>query len=883
MKVSIATGKSVTNSQISNGTLEWEKLAQRLTTFKVTKETYAEYMALPVDKQGRIKDVGYFICGSFNGSTRKRESLIARSVLTFDIDFIPADDLDDIKFVYQEYEYVLHSTHKHSADNPRLRLAFPLSRPAKAEEYQPLARKIASWLNMDYFDETAFRVTQLMYWPSRSSDGLEISEHNKGTFIDPDAVLAEYVDWTDFGTWPTTLREGKLNDSNKKQEDPYDKQGIIGAFCRTFDIQQSIATFELPYQSTDWENRYLPDGSSGASGAVVYASDQCEAAFLYSHHSSDAAGSQLVNSWDLVRLNKFGELDKGYEGAIGHSPSQKAMTAFAMELDEVSKILAGEEFSSNSESEENEEKIPPVRLTYDTLSNEISDYGILDRDIRKTMINRVAAAKLDAADTDVLAALIRKASDMPQPSKQSVLEQIRISSKRLTAELGDESGAIADIEMELLEKTLNEHYDNGNHIKRVDKNWWTYKDGLWALDDDEKVRGKMQKTFVHLRTARPEDMMPLVSAVGDTKTSALVGSLWTMFQSHLAEREESIDPLQLLKRIDLPVINCKNGELHFDQHGGAVFKKHNPANFFTIQIGAAYDPEAECPEWDRFVDMIFGGDKDMVRHAEEMGGYIIQMSRWLKAWVLFKGDTDTGKSTFSEVLQTLLGSASISREMSSYGSSKSNFVEAGLQGKLLITDDDYKKGAILPDGFIKRVSEQKAITGEIKYGGDIQFICRSLPLVLSNYWPVSKDLTTAFRERTQVFHFTRRIKHKSDKRKALMLQNEMSGILNRFIAGISRLRARENWDVPEACQDAHQKWVSHTNPVGMFIEEMFTKTPDGRVKSIDCWHAYLNWYKSSNPSGRPSSKAEFYERLESMLGHRVQGCFKGVALREFDS
>jgi len=730
-------------------------------------------------------------------------------------------------------------------------------------------------------------VTQLMYWPSRAKDGVEIAIHNKGKFIDPDEILAKYDDWEDWGSWPTTSREGKLTNTNKKQEDPYEKKGIIGTFCRTFDIHQAISTFDLPYQPTDWGNRYLPVGSTGASGAVVYSSDQCEAAYLYSHHGSDVVSSQLVNSWDLTRLNKFGELDKGYEGEIGSSPSQKAMMAFAMEIPEIARALAEGEFSDD-ETPDSEDEVPIRELSFHSLADEIEDRvnsdGPINRDDRTTMINRIAAAKLPQTDINVLATLLKNASDDPQPSKMSIIEQTKVASKRLTADLSDVSGHISDIEIELIERTLKDHYNDGKHIKRVGRKWWSYQDGLWSMDDDERVRGKMQKTFTTLRTERPEDVMPLVAAVGDTKTSALTGSLWNMFTSHAAERESLRDPLHLLDRIDLPIINCTNGELHFNRDGSFVLKKHNPDHFFTTQIGTAYDPDAKCPEWDRFMKMVLK-DKDLIRHMEELGGYVVQMSRWLKSWILFHGPTDTGKSTVADVFQAMLGTAAIAKDLSNYGDNKSIFAETGLQGKLLLVDDDFRKGCLLPDGLIKKISEEKNVTADVKYGDDIHFMCRSLPMVLANYWPISRDLTDAFRDRGQVFDFKHKIVDKSDERKALMLE-ELPGILNRFVAGLSRLRARGRWDPCDSCIEAHEKWVSHANPASMFAEEMLIHKKSSRVKSLNCWKSYLLWFRSSNPSGRPSSKAEFFERMESLIGDQVKikgaQFFEGIELKNFE-
>ena len=893
--VGISTGKSVTNSKIKNQAGDWDKLVERLLNFKVTDETYEDYIAMPPDQQARIKDVGYFIGGQFKGDTRKRDSLRFRSLITLDLDHLPAEEFDDIEMAFYGYEYVVHSTHKHSSKTPRYRIVMLLDRNCTPKEYPALARKIADKLDIDYFDETAFRIAQLMYWPSRSVDGEEVAVYVEGLPIEVDEILAEYDDWEDFGEWPKTCRESRINSGDATAADPYEKTGIIGKFCRRYDIHQAISTFELPYETTEWENRYRPVGSTGASGAVVYPSDMCEAAFLYSHHESDVVGSQNVNSWDLVRLHKFHELDEegvDYESPTS-TPSHKAMVSLALTLEgmDESELTADEEFSNTDDIRKTVSdavKSSGVEITFESLMEELETVNESGRSGRKAFMTKLAAAKLSVSDIDEV---LNKLRDVTGIGKLSLKKDLKQLQKEIVRS-DDDRTAINDVELKVLHIILKK-FDKGEHIKRVGKQWWGYAGGVWARKEDEYIQGIVQQTLFKFKdTELPDAEMDVYEYFQSTKISTISASMYNLFTAHVASKETGPDPLHLAKRISVPVINCLNCEIYFEQDGSFRIEEHDPANFFTNQISVTYDPEATCPEWDRFIGIITKetiDPEENIRHLEEVMGYTIQMSRWLKTFILFRGSTDTGKSTVAAVLERMLGEAVTSTEMSSFGDNKSNFAESNLVGKLLILDDDFKKGAQLPDGFIKRVSEEKAITADVKYAAPINFVSRALPMILSNYWPMTRDITDAFRERAMVFEFLHRISgaEKSNERRDKMLNNELSGVLNRLVKAIGRLHARQRWMTTIDTDMAHARWVGHANPVSMFLTETMAQKADVVVKRTEVWNKYLNWFKHSNPSGRASSKSEFYERMESLIGKSVKrggiDCFVGYEFVEMEA
>jgi hypothetical protein len=332
----ITTGKSRLSTRIERKTIKWDTLAARLTRYGQIDCTYDEYMALPPDEQAALKDQGWFVGGQFNGPKRLLQDMARRCCITLDIDHADPYDLEEISDAYIDHAFVLHSTAKHSNDTPRLRLVLPLAKDISPDKYEPVARAVASWLGMDLFDDTTFQPARIMYWPTVTIDGEIFKQTNKGEFIDAQEILDAYDDWTDFGEWPHSSRIDRLRKPTKVAEDPLGKPGVIGAFCRSYDIHSAIQEFDLPYEPTEFENRYMPSGSSGAAGAIVY-----DDVFLYSHHESDVAAQQNLNAFDLVRLHRFGEMAdrEDDDTPMGERPSYRAMAQLAVSKPAVNKEL----------------------------------------------------------------------------------------------------------------------------------------------------------------------------------------------------------------------------------------------------------------------------------------------------------------------------------------------------------------------------------------------------------------------------------------------------------------------------------------------------------------------------------------------------------------
>lgn len=347
MKLYISTGNSRMEKKWNGQEMEFSVFLERLSHTVRTSETMEQYRKLSKAKQDSIKDVGGFVLGKLKGGRRKKANVLFRSGLTLDMDYATEDIAEQIELFF-DFRCLIYSTHKHTPEKPRLRLIIPLSRTVSPDEYAAVARKVAEDIGMELFDDTTYEPSRLMYWPSTSADGEFFFRDIPGTFLNPDSVLERYADWRDSSSWPVSSRQkAVVSREMKKQADPLSKEGIVGAFCRTYSIEEAIRIF-LPdvYQESMMPERfdYIPADSQ--AGVVIY-----EGKFAYSHHATDPACGKLLNAFDIVRIHKFGEQDdKAEEGTdAGKLPSFKAMSDFAVSDEQVKRTLAKEREKAASE------------------------------------------------------------------------------------------------------------------------------------------------------------------------------------------------------------------------------------------------------------------------------------------------------------------------------------------------------------------------------------------------------------------------------------------------------------------------------------------------------------------------------------------------------
>lgn len=334
-----------------NETIAWEAFCEKLRTPATDADgiTLEQYMGLPKDAQDKRKDVGGYVFGWLAEGRRSKGSVECRSAVCLDFDEWTDEQMERLRRTAL-CAWVIYSTRKHMAKGvQRVRVVFPLSRDVSPEEYDFLAREYAKYIGFAGLDESSTEASRLMYWPSVCKDAPYLCEVSQYTdFRNPDDLLRDSEIFPDMSKWTLLPGEkdrfhtGALKDHNgKRPEDPLEKRGVIGAFCRTFSVHDAVSSFLSDLYRKGRGGRYTWAAGSSANGAVTYDDGR----FFISRHSTDPANDGHVhNAFDLVRLHKFGHLDKGAdpETRVGRLPSFKAMEDLARSLPEVNRLLQDE-------------------------------------------------------------------------------------------------------------------------------------------------------------------------------------------------------------------------------------------------------------------------------------------------------------------------------------------------------------------------------------------------------------------------------------------------------------------------------------------------------------------------------------------------------------
>ncbi len=190
---------------------------------------------------------GWYSFAEYDPVYRDSDNLVARYALTFDFDHITMEDVGRIRTAFRLFEYILYTTASHTKDAPRLRMVMPLTRPAGYDEFQAVSRMVASYAGIELPSRETHVPAQMMYMPTVKPGQKFKFTHNRGDWVDVDATLGEYADWTDTSSWPRRV-DADGAQLGAQQTPPLEKDGVVGEFCRMFSIEDAIERFELPYE-----------------------------------------------------------------------------------------------------------------------------------------------------------------------------------------------------------------------------------------------------------------------------------------------------------------------------------------------------------------------------------------------------------------------------------------------------------------------------------------------------------------------------------------------------------------------------------------------------------------------------------------------------------
>jgi putative DNA primase/helicase len=335
------------------------------------------------------------------------------------------------------------------------------------------------------------------------------------------------------------------------------------------------------------------------------------------------------------------------------------------------------------------------------------------------------------------------------------------------------------------------------------------------------------------------------------------------------------------------LLNVLNGTL--DLRTGEL-RPHDPAARLTKLAPVVYDPSATAPTWERFLEEVFLGDRDLIGYVQRALGYSITGDTREEVVFICYGTGRNGKSVLLETIVSILGdyARAVPQDLILARGEREDTHPAvlaelvGVRMALIVeTEEDRRLNAAR----LKGLSGQDTLTARHLYRPYFNFRPQAKLWLRTNYKPRVSDHTPAMWERLRLIPFRAYFPpERRDKTLRAKLLAEASGILNWLLAGV-REWLRSGLREPDAVLEATESYRQEQDLIGQWLSERCVVDPKAVTAFKELFEDYQAWCRELGE--QPVSARRFAASLEergfdktTLDGKARAKARRGIRLRE---
>lgn len=259
---------------------------------------------------------------------------------------------------------------------------------------------------------------------------------------------------------------------------------------------------------------------------------------------------------------------------------------------------------------------------------------------------------------------------------------------------------------------------------------------------------------------------------------------------------------------------------------------------------------ADCALWQKFLDDIFGGDKELIRYIQKAVGYSMTGDTSEQCVFFLYGTGRNGKSTFLDVLREIFGDyvSNIQPETIMVKNSMGNGINsdiARLKGARMVTTVEPNEGVRLNEGLIKQLTGDDAVTARKLYGNEFEFKPEFKLWMATNHKPIIRGTDDGIWRRIHMIPFTVQIPiDKVDRQLKSKLEREYPAILRWAVEGCL-LWQREGLKQPRAVLDMTREYRREMDVISGFLDDRCEVGEGFSAKSSELYAAYSAWCEAN--------------------------------------
>ncbi len=312
---------------------------------------------------------------------------------------------------------------------------------------------------------------------------------------------------------------------------------------------------------------------------------------------------------------------------------------------------------------------------------------------------------------------------------------------------------------------------------------------------------------------------------------------------------------------DSVLIPLLNGTFEIN-NGIRVHRPFDRNDFLTYQLPFAYDPDAEAPRFQKYLNEVLPDTQRQLVLCEYLGYLFSRQLKLEKALILY-GAGANGKSVMFEIITCLLGTNNISNFSLSSLTDGSGYYRAMLANKLVNYASEINGS--LEASLFKQIVSGEPVEARLPYGNPMIIRDYAKLIFNTNTLPHDVEHTHAFFRRFLIIPFDTIIKpeHQDIELSKKIAREELPGIFNWVLTGLDRVLQNKRFTDCEAVRQQLETYRKQSDSVAMFLEdERFEKSVTTSLTLKEIYQSFKTYCLDSGY--RPCSIRTLSERLRNL-------------------
>jgi P4 family phage/plasmid primase-like protien len=320
----------------------------------------------------------------------------------------------------------------------------------------------------------------------------------------------------------------------------------------------------------------------------------------------------------------------------------------------------------------------------------------------------------------------------------------------------------------------------------------------------------------------------------------------------------------------------KNGVLKISDRSHLSFSEAIPV---FNQVDFSFNPNAECPLWEKAISEIYQDDSEMIELLQESVGYcFLNDCRFKKAFFLLGTGGNNGKSLIIDVIGKLLSP----KNVSTIPFSKMNDPAylARIKNKLANLCGETSINRLVDNDIFKAWSSGDSVDVKPLYVDP-----HTIRPVAKQFWAtngIPKMPTDPATINRCLFIVHDRVfkDHEQDKELGKKLESELDGIFNWALRGLDRLLERGCFLEPERSKSIKGEFVAENDSTAAWFEEEFSEKfsvertdASYLVPKSTIYNSYKDYCEENKL--RAKGNKEFAKRFLPLLANKVPSELRG--------